>query len=529
MRQLDLPGRSPVHSMQGMAATSQPLATAVANDILKSGGNALDAAIAACAMQCVVEPQSTGIGGDCFAMYAPNGTGVPVAFNGSGRAPAGATAKALKALGVNEIERASAHSVVVPGAVDAWHQLHAAHGHTPMAELLQPAIDTARQGFPLSSRVHHDFHAQSDFIKNYEHTAAIYLPGGSVPDVGTVIKLAALADSLEQIAREGSDAFYKGELAQGMVDELQGRGGLHTMEDFANVRGNFVEPISSTYAGRTIYECPPNGQGVIALLLLNMFECLPETEHLLSADRIHLELECARLAYATRDRYLADAEHSNVPVEKILDKGFAKSLVEQIDTARATVPAIPKPVAEHKDTVYISVVDKNRNACSFINTLFYSFGSGITTKHGITLTNRAQGFTLEEGHPNCIAPNKRPLHTIIPAMTASDGRIDLSFGVMGGEYQAMGHAQFLHRYLTCGLDVQEAMDMPRVMVNPFTNEVELESGLDVVTRQALIERGHCPAENIAPIGGSQAIVIDWQQGTLTGGSDPRKDGCAIGY
>ncbi|MBX2838183.1 MAG: gamma-glutamyltransferase [Gammaproteobacteria bacterium] len=529
MRKLDRPGRSPVHAMNGMACTSQPLATDAAIEILKAGGNAMDAAIAACAMQCVVEPQSTSIGGDCFAMYAEGGAGNPVAFNGSGRAPAAATLEALLEIGVESLERSSAHSVIVPGAVDAWFQLHSAHGRMPMSELLQPAIKTARSGFPVSSRVHTDFAAQVDYLQQFERTARIYLENNAAPAVGSVLRLPELADALEQIALNGHDAFYKGELAAGMVDELQSRGGLHTMEDFANVRGNFVKPISSTYQGRTVFECPPNGQGMIALLLLNMFECLPDSDDVLSADRIHLELEACRLAYAVRNQHLADIDQADVPVETILSKSYAKQLVDQIDPQRATIPATPVPVVEHKDTVYIAVVDKDRNVCSFINTLFFSFGSGITSRHGITLTNRGQGFTLEAGHPNCIAPNKRPLHTIIPAMAARDGQIELCFGVMGGEYQAMGHAQFLQRYWQRGCDIQEAMDIARTMVDPYTHDVELESGIETRTRQALESKGHTLAQDFPPIGGSQAIAIDWSAGTLTGGSDPRKDGCAIGY
>jgi gamma-glutamyltranspeptidase/glutathione hydrolase len=462
-------------------------------------------------------------------MYAKGGKGIPDAFNGSGRAPAGATLSTLKNLGVTQIERSSPHAVIVPGAVDAWYQLHAAHGHIPMKELLQPAIDTALGGYPLSSRVATDFAKNRDYLKNFDKTASIYLDNGNAPTEGSVLKLVALGKSLEQIAHEGRDAFYKGELAEGMVAELQSRGGLHTMEDFAAAKGNSVTPISVDYEGHTVYECPPNGQGVIALLLMNMFELLPVTQGVTSIDRMHLELEACRLAYTTRDRYVADMEQSDVPIDALLDKSFAQALVDQIDPEKAATSPSPNPVVEHRDTVYISVVDSNRNACSFINTLFNSFGSGITTEHGITLTNRGQGFNLEEGHPNCIAPNKRPLHTIIPAMAARNDQVELCFGVMGGQYQAMGHAQFLHRYLCAGYDIQEAMDAPRSMVHPFTGEVELESGTDAATRQALQSKGHVLAKNGSPIGGSQAIAIDWEKGTLTGGSDPRKDGCAIGY
>lgn len=530
MRNFELPGRSPVFSRKGMACTSHTQSTQLAIDILQAGGNALDAAIAACAMQCVVEPQSTGIGGDCFALYAPEGRGVPLAFNGSGRAPAAASVDALNKLGVTRLERNSAHSVIVPGAVDAWTKLHKDHGHMPFAELLQPAIETARVGYPLAPRVQLDIATQAAYLRQFDRTARLYLNNSEAPEVGSIRKLPELANSLAAIAMDGRDVFYRGHLAESTVRELSERGGLHTMDDFATARGEYVTPISTQFRGLIVYECPPNGQGMIALLLLNMMSAAGiDKDGPLTLERIHFEIEACRLAYRVRDQYLADPAQIEVPVKQILSPEFAQRLVAAINPEKTTMPPMDLGASQHKDTVYISVVDKQRNVCSFINTLFWSFGSGITTPDGITLTNRGMGFSMDPASANCIAPRKRPLHTIIPAMASRNDKIELCFGVMGGEYQAMGQQQFLTRYLDFGCDIQEAMDLPRFMPDPFTGEVEIEGSLDERVREQLIARGHKLAQPGKPIGGSQAIAIDWDNQVLVGGSDPRKDGCAGGY
>ena len=535
MRDLQLPGRSPVHSQNGMAATSHPLATQTAIDVLKAGGNSMDGAIAACAVQCVVEPGSTGIGGDCFALYAPHGSDSLVAYNGSGRTPAAATLERLQSLGVSKLERTSPHSVIIPGAVDAWCRLNADHGSMPISELLQPAIELARNGYPISSRVHADWVRNTPHLKSNENLSAIFLPDGSAPAVGTLHHQKELADTLEMIGREGRDIFYRGELAREMVDTLQTLGGLHTMEDFETASGEYVTPIQTNYRGQNVHECPPNGQGLAALLLLNIFEqakqagLLPTDPN--SVERIHFELEACRRAYATRNRYVADPAQSAIPIREILSENYARKLLDSIQSDRHVPVAVETISATpHHDTVYISVVDKDRNACSFINTLFWGWGSGITTpKSGIVLTNRGEGFVMQDGHPNCIAPGKRPLHTIIPGMVTRDGKVTMSFGVMGGEYQAMGHAQFLTRYLVDGVDIQQAQDAPRWMVDPFTGKVEIETPVPGPTLQALSQMGHDIERAASPIGGSQAIAIDWETGVLSGGSDPRKDGCAMGY
>ncbi len=531
MRNLDLPGRSVVRSRNGMAATSHVVSTMTAVDILKKGGNAMDAAIAACAVQCVVEPESTGIGGDNFCLYSANGAETPVAFNGSGRAPAAATAAWYKDQGITEIERQSPHAVIVPGVIDAWTQLNRDHGKMELAELLQPAIDLAKNGYAITERVSVDWHSQFDLLNNDANARKRFLPEGRAMDPGDVHHQPELAATLEKVAKFGRDAFYKGEVAEDMVSYLQSLGGLHTMEDFANAKGDYVEPIKTHFRGYDVYECPPNGQGVIALLMLNIISGFdPADTPADSVARLHLEIEASRLAYQDRNAVLADPMQSDVPVEALLSQHHADALRAKIDPTKrlADLPAVNLP--KHEDTVYISVVDKDRNCCSFINTLFSNFGSGqLAPKSGVMLTNRGQGFVLDPDHPNCIAPGKRPLHTIIPGMLAKDGRAVMPFGIMGGHYQSHGHMHFLSRLLEYGDNIQEAQDRPRLFPVPGSDEVEFESGFSEDVRAGLTALGHKLIHPAKPVGGSQAIMIDWEKGVLSGGSDPRKDGAAIGY
>ncbi len=531
MRNLELPGRSPVHAPEGMACTSHPLSSQTAIDVLKSGGNAMDAAIAAVAVQCVVEPGSTGIGGDCFCLYSREGSSDIVAFNGSGKAPAAASIQWYQSQGVSRLERSSPHAVTIPSAIDAWSTLLKDHGRMGLGELLQPAIRYARDGYPVSSRVHHDFMLARDLLRAEKTTADIFLRNGEVPAIGERHSQPLLAQTLQTIAEGGRDAFYQGPIAQDIVEYLQSKGGLHTLADFAAAKGNYVEPISTEFRGYRIHECPPNGQGAIALLLLNImsgFEA--DSAHPITADRLHLELEACRLAYRARNLYVADPAYSDVPLDEILSEQYAASLRQAIDPQRTTEPYVDIELPKHEDTVYITVVDKDRNACSFINTLFMGWGSGLTApRSGVVLHNRGLGFSLDPDSPNCIAGGKRPLHTIIPGMVSKDDRLLMSFGVMGGQYQAFGHLQFLSRFLDYGFDIQESMDLPRTMVDPWTGEVEIEDTIPEAIKQSLRDRGHRLLKPDVPIGGSQAIWIDWQQNMLTGGSDHRKDGCAIGY
>ena len=513
-----------------MAATSQPLATHAALDMLRRGGNAMDAALAAVAVQCVVEPGSTGIGGDCFCLYAPEGRTDLTAFNGSGTAPAAASVAALAALGITEMDKNSAHAVTIPGAVDAWYQLHAKHGSVPMAEILAPANDYARNGFALGARTAFDFAGCKDLLAAEESTAAIFLRDGETPKAGQVLAQPQLADTLEAIAREGADAFYKGAVAEDIVGYLQGKGGLHTLDDFANYSGQFVTPISAEFRGRRVHQCPPNGQGVIALLLLNIMSEIETYDGPISVERMHREIEACRLAYTARNTFVADPDHAEVPVEELLSSQYAEQLRAQIDPNRAREQGLDVGIGSHPNTVYLTVVDKDRNVCSLINTLFYGFGSGLTApQSGVVLQNRGFGFSLDADHPNALAPNKRPMHTIIPGMVSEGDKVVMAYGVMGGHYQAFGHMQFLTRMYDYGCDPQAAMDLPRYMVDPDTGEVEMESTVPSAIRDALTARGHRLVTPTVPVGGSQAIAIDWSEGSLCGGSDPRKDGYALGY
>jgi len=529
MRDFQVPGRSTAHGINGMAATSQPLATVTALNVLKAGGNAVDAAVAACAVLGVVEPQSTGIGGDCFALFSPQGRIPPIALNGSGRAPQAASVERLRGLGLNQIEYQSPHAVTVPGAVDAWSRLLADYGSKDFAELLRPAIYFAENGFAVSPRIAMDWAANAEKLTQCPTAERIFLPGGQSPLAGDIHRQPELANSLKEIARHGRDAFYKGAIADDIVGHLQSLGGLMTAEDFAQYEARYVEPIKADYRGYEIFECPPNGQGIIALIMLNIlqgFDLAALDPN--GAARLHLEAEATRLAYRDRAALLADPDATPVPSAHLLSPAYADGLRAHISPDRA-MANLPVPgETEHRDTVYLTVVDDERNSISFINSIFHAFGSGICApKSGIILQNRGSSFVLDSSHPNHIAPGKRPMHTIIPGMLGEGGRAVMPFGVMGGNYQATGHVHFLTNFIDYGMDPQAALDAPRAF--HFENELSLENGLSKVTARALIEMGHQVKAADVPIGGGQAVHIDWQRGTLTGGSDPRKDGCALGY
>lgn len=529
-RDFEQPGRSMARSTQGMAATSHAAATLAAIQTLQKGGTAMDAAVAACAVQCVVEPGSTGIGGDCFALYAPGGSDRILAFDGSGRAPQAASVSALRAAGVDSIGRSSPHAITVPGAVDAWCQLLRDHGALPLAEVLAPAIALAEQGYVVAERAGTDWARQTALLAADENARRHLLIDGQAPAIGSVHRQPALAQTFRAIAAGGRDAFYRGPVAQDIVDYLRSLGGLHTLDDFAACQGNYVEPVSTTFAGHRVHECPPGGQGVIALMMLRLLEDMPAGTDPLDAERLFRELEICRLAYSVRDAVLGDPAGHSASADWLLSDELIGQLRAQLldGVVNKTIPAfVPPP---HSDTVYITVVDKDRNCASFINSVFHPFGSGrVSPATGVLLHNRGQSFNLTEGHPNAIDPGKRPMHTIIPGMVTRDGRVRYSFGVMGGHYQAMGHAWFLSRVLKDGMDMQSAMDLPRVFAKPGGWTVEHEATLPAATVDALRARGY---EMVPPdwaIGGAQAIEIDWEAGTLTGASDHRKDGCALGY
>ena len=532
MRPLDQPGRSTVHATNGMAATSHPLATITAISILQAGGNAMDAAIAACAVLCVVEPHSTGIGGDCFCLYSPEGRGI-LAFNGAGRAPAAASIEWYRGNGLRTIERHSPHAVTIPGAIDAWSRLLSDHGTMGLGDVLQPAIRFATDGFPVHHRQQEDWRACQGLLARDPTAASAYLIDGKAPAIGAVIKFPLLAGSLETIADQGRAGFYEGWIAADMVDYLRGKGGLHTLDDFATAHGDYVTPIKTDYRGYEIHECPPPGQGIVALGMLNILSGFDLAAlDPLSTERFHLEIEAARLAYRDRAAALGDPDQASIPVETWLSAAHADADRTRIHMDRRMERLPPSTLPRHEDTVYLTVVDKDRNSVSFINSLFASFGSCLVApKSGIVLHNRGTGFVLEPGHPNCIAPNKRPMHTIIPGMLVKDGLTHMPFGVMGGHYQAIGHAHLLINVIDWKMDLQDAIDMTRVFPDVLGqgDGVMIESGLPADVHAGLTQLGHRLAPSPRPIGGAQAIRIDWDRGVLSGASDPRKDGMAVGY
>lgn len=527
MRSFHLPGRSPVIARSGMAATSHPSASLAAVETLQRGGNAVDAAIAATALLCVIEPAMTGIGGDCFALLHKPGLGL-IGLNASGRAPAAATPQWYAGAGIKQIEVTTAHAVTVPGAIDGWSKLLADHGTMTLSDVLAPAIEAAEHGFAVAPRVAHDWAGLWPKIKLHAGARQHLLLDGRPPRAGDIMRFPALAATLKAIARDGRDAFYAGPIAEDMVNELKALGGLHTLKDFAAQRASYVTPISVPYAGVELNELPPNNQGVVALIMLRMLDRLGVRDYpASSAERYHIMLECGRLAYAARDAFLADPDHASVAVSQMLSDGFIADLCARIDPKRriATLGPIPRPGGS--DTTCLSVVDRNGMAVSFINSLFSGFGSGIVTaKTGVVLQNRGTGFVLDPTHDNCIAPGKRPLHTLVPALATKAGKPWLSFGVMGGAFQAAGHAQVLTNMVDYKMDVQEAIDHPRIFFDG--DAVHYEQPLSGTIAPALTALGHPMSLRADPWGGGQAIELDAQRGILIGGSDARKDGCALG-
>ncbi len=529
MRDYQLPGRSPVHAMSAMAATSHPAATLAALDMLRAGGNAVDAAITAAALLGVVEPQSTGIGGDCFCLYMPGGRGPVIAMNGSGRAPAAATTDWFAANGIGEIGFQSPHAVTVPGAVAAWQTLSDDYGRKGLAAALQPAIDAAENGYPVHEVIAHVWGQQVDKLYGCDNARRILLPGGRPPRTGEVHRQPELARTLRSIAKDGRDGFYTGWVADDIVSYLNSRGGVHTEDDFAQAAVDYVDPIHTDYRGYRIWECPPNGQGILVLMMLNILSGFDLASlDPMGPERFHLEAEVSRLVYRDRDALLADPAQADVPVAHLLSAEYAAGLRGLISTDKAMAPLPPPGGVAHSDTVYLTVVDKDRNVVSFINSLFQSFGCGLVApQSGVTLHNRGASFRLDSAHPNCIAPGKRPMHTIIPGMVTRDGYAVMPFGVMGGHYQPVGQTHLLTNIFDYGLHVQEALDMPRAFA--FGGMMQVERGVPAATVGGLAARGHQIVPADAALGGGQAIAIDWDTGVLTGGSEPRKDGCALGY
>ncbi|WCR00518.1 gamma-glutamyltransferase family protein [Paracoccus aestuarii] len=514
--------RAPVLTGRAMIATSHPLASAAGLSVLAEGGNAVDAALAASAVQAVVDPLMTGIGGDCFALVAP-AEGPVRALNGSGRAPAAATIEALRAAGIGDaIPQSSPHAVTVPGAVSAWCRLHADLGRLPLARLLRDAIAHARDGYVVTPRVARDWAESQAIVAADPAAAALFLP---VPQAGARHAQPLLADRLRQIADQGAAGFYQGATAARMVAHLRSLGGLHSEEDFhrATDGAHWVTPISARYRGFDIHQCPPNGQGLAALLILKIIEGF-DMAGLAPADRIHVQAEATKLAYHHRDALLGDADACAGLAERLLSDAAIAALRGRIDMGRAMPPALwDEP--EHRDTIYLCAVDQDGLSVSFINSIFHGFGSGILDPQtGVLFQSRGASFRMIPGHPNAIAPGKRPMHTIIPGMVTQGGRTVMPFGVMGGQYQAAGHADFLSAVIDRGLSLQAAMDEPRSFATDGV--LQVEAGMPEDVCDALARRGHVIHRLDGPLGGAQAIRIG--DGLLEGGSDSRKDGMAIG-
>ena len=528
MRDFHLPGRSTVHARRAMCATSHPAASLAAIETLKAGGNAADAAIAAVSVLCVVEPAMTGIGGDCFALVAkPDGT--VTGLNAAGRAPAAANATWYADKGITEIEVTTPHAVTVPGAIAGWDRFLSEFGSMGLDRLLTPAIDHAEGGFVVAPRIAHDWAVIADKIAKHPGARQHLHKAGAIPRVGEVMHFPALAGTLRRIAEGGRDAFYTGPVAEDIVAELQELGGLHTLDDFAAQDANLVTPISAPYGGLDVLQLPPSNHGIVALVMLGILARLGKPRGgPVSAERFHVLIEAARLAYAMRDKFVADPDMADVPVAHMLSDGFLDDMAARINLTQRTPDLGPIPDASGSDTVNLTVVDEAGMAVSFINSLFSAFGSGIVTrKTGVTLQNRGTGFVLTPGHRNCIAPRKRPLHTLIPGMAMRDGRSALSFGVMGAAYQPMGHVYIISNMVDYGMDAQEALDCARVFFEGDT--VSLETGVPEAVASALQDMGHKVSRRPDPWGGGQIVAIDQDNGVLIGASDARKDGLALGY
>ena len=527
-RDFQFPGRSPVYGTNGMAATSHPLATEAAIGVMRRGGNAVDAAITASAVLAVVEPAMTGIGGDCFAIYAQAGKPL-VGINGAGRSSAATNLQWFIDKGLDEVPVNSPQSVTIPGAVDAWDKLLTDHGTISLGDALQPAIRYAEEGFAVAPRVALDWAAYKDSLLDDEGSRALYLNNGAVPVAGDIFKLPRLAKTLRVLAANGRDGFYEGEIAEAMVRRLRTLGGGQVLEDFAGVSAEYIDPVLCNYRGVSLAEIPPPTHGVTAQVLLKILEQFDlKSMDPTGGQRFHLEIEAARSAYRFRDKFIADPDYMTVPVEGLLSEQLAKSLVSKIDPDKRSLDLGPVEVPGGSDTTYLTVVDSNWNAVSFINSIYKPFGSGITDPvTGVLFHSRGNCFCVDPDHPNCIGPSKWPMHTIIPAMVMREGRAQLSYGVMGAAYQPVGQVHAFTNIFDFGMDVQEAFDHPRLFGH--SGPVEYERGIPDATRIDLIRRGHDLVEVDAPHGGGQGIFLDWDRGVLIGGSDPRKDGAALGF
>ncbi len=529
MRDNHFPGRSLSHGTQGAAATSQPLATLAAIDILRDGGNAIDAAIAACAVLGIVEPMGTGIGGDCFALCWMAKKQRLVAINGSGHAPGALTTERLMAQGINKIAETSVHAVTVPGAIDAWCRLNADFGKLPLAAILEPAIAIAEHGFAVTPCIAAEWAANTSKLSADPNAKRQYLIEGRAPQAGEIMAIPNLGQAMRAVAAKGRDGFYAGALAREMVAYLNQLGGVHTLDDFAAQRSRYVEPIRSLYRGVDIVQMPPNAQGLVTLLILNILSGFElDTHPTVSAQRFHLVTEASRLAFEVRDRVIADPDMAAVPTDHILSEAFARELRGRIRLDRA-MPYAGSDERAQRDTVYVAVADADHNICSFINSLYFQFGTGLASPDSaIVFHNRGVGFRIQPGHPNTVAPRKRPSHTILPGMAFRDGQPWISLGVKGAAFQPIGQATILTAVIDDGLDFQEAIDAARCGYNN-EGKVEVERSVPTAVREGLLALGHPVVDAKAALGGAQLVAIDRKRGTLAAASDPRKDGIGLCY
>jgi gamma-glutamyltranspeptidase/glutathione hydrolase len=529
-------GRSVVRASQGMVASSQPLASQAGLEVLKRGGNAADAAIAMAAVLNVTEPNMTGIGGDAFAMVYWSKSKTLEALNSTGRAPKALTLEYFASNKMTSMPTTGMASITVPGAVEGWVTLRDKYGTMRFADLLAPAIALAENGFPVAEKIAEDWAPEVAKLKQTPAASSTFLVDGGAPPPGTIFVQKNLAATLRALAAGGRDAFYRGPIAKAIVDYCQANGGFLSMEDLAAHRAEWVQPISTTYKGYTLHEMPPNNQGLTALILLNILEGIDLKA--LADDPVayhHTLIEATKIAFADRNRHIADPAFAKLPVDQLIAKDYAAKRRALIDPARAIEPPAYGEFNLGADTTYFTVIDKDRNAVSFINSIFNSFGSGIVAGDtGIMLHNRGTGFSLQAGHPNIYAPGKRPFTTLVPAMVTKDGNLLISYGVMGGDIQTQGHVQVLVNMVERGLNLQEAIDAPRVRYISGKG-VMMEDELTQPVIDGLVARGH---ERVLPpnglrhrifMGGGQAIMIDPATGALLGASDSRKDGLAIGY
>ena len=528
MRKIYHPGRSNVLSNNAMVATSQPLSSQEAINILKIGGNAVDAAIAASAVLSVIEPGSTGIGGDCFAIINMNNK-KPISINGSGINPQKANLNYFIKNKINKIGLLSPHSVTIPGAVHAWYAMHKKFGKLDFAQLFKTAEYYAREGFPVHEIEAYHWKKNEDKLKKNQITRNEFLINNKAPKFGTKFKNYKLANTLRNIGKKGSKGFYQGDIANDMVKSLNNLGGTHTHEDFYNQKTIFSETLISDYKDFVIHQCPPNGPGIIVHLMMKLLEKFDwDNINYLDTQRFHIQSEVTKLCFEIKETILGDPNFSKIEINSLISERLINKMKNKIKLNKV-YESKNAYVTSHPETVYLTVIDKDLNSVSFINSICHAFGSAICSEEtGVLFQNRGVNFRLEKGHPNCIDSNKRPLHTIIPGLlTDNNNETVLSYGVMGGQYQPIGQAHLLQNIYEFNLTVQEAINLQRAF--SLNGKLKIEKSFSESTIKELLKLGHNVEITEEAIGGGQAIMIDKKKGILIGGSDPRKDGLAIGY